>query len=708
MVKALVSCAIEDDEEQQLSNSEGSTISPLVRLWLLRFLVPLGLHRKFIQEKEFFNNDLAEAIGLGGQFELPGWDFSPAELRAHLRKLHQKAEKDKANTQPPERLAKNIARVRALLNLSDIDCRIVEFVVLQRREPLLEVMENLLGELSSRKVLQTLAVALGYSEFDIRASLEGKSILARSGLVSIDDSGSMPLRCKLDIISGGFADAMLSSDVDPVGLIRDRVIACSSPQLKLGDFAHISRSLDILCPYLKHAIGTARKGVNIYIHGVPGTGKTELSKVLAQELASELFEVTSEDGGGDPISGKKRLRALQAAQSFLAQSRVLIMFDEAEDVFNDGGLLNGSTAQLRKAWVNRILEENPIPVLWLSNSNSLDPAFIRRFDMVIELPVPPKQQRKRIVQTVCGDMVDAVTAERIADAEKMSPAVIARAASVLRCIKGGMEINRVSSAIEHLVSNTLEAQGHRPLDWCSANRLSDNYDPAFIHADSDLTVLTQGLTQIKTGRLCLYGPPGTGKTAFGRWLADQLGIPLLVKRASDLMAPYVGETEQNIARAFREAEQNKALLQIDEVDSFLQDRRGARHSWEVTAVNEMLTQMESFSGIFIASTNLMDNLDQAALRRFDLKVKFNYLKSEQAWQLLLRQCESLGIPSPKDECRSALGQFTVLTLGDFAAVARQHRFRPMASANELIAALKQECALKEDGKRMPIGFRLAN
>lgn len=707
MGMALVSCQ-RDGEAQQDSSTAVLGISPLVRLWLLRILVPLGLHRKFILDKEFFDNDLAEAIGLGGQFELPGWDFSATELRAKLRKLHQEAERDKSAAQLPERLATNIGRLRTLLNLSDIDCRIVEFVVLQRREPLLEVAENLLGELSTRKVLQTLAVALGYSEFDIRASLEGKSALARSGLVSLDDDGAMPLRHKLDIISGGFADAMLSSDVDLVGLICDRVIACGSSQLELKDFSHISRSLDILCPYLKHAVGSGRKGVNIYIHGAPGTGKTELAKVIAKDLSSDLFEVTSEDGDGDPISGKRRLRALNAAQSFLAQSRVLIMFDEAEDVFNDGGALNGSTAQLRKAWVNRSLEENPVPMLWLSNSNSLDPAFIRRFDMVIELPVPPKQQRKQIVQAVCGDMINTDTAERIADAEKMSPAVIARAASVLRCIEGGMERNRVSSAIEHLVSNTLEAQGHRPLEWYSANRLSDNYDPAFIHADTDLAVLLQGLVRSKSARLCLYGPPGTGKTAFGRWLADQLGIPLLVKRCSDLMASYVGETEQNIARAFREAEHSKALLLIDEVDSFLQDRRGARHSWEVTAVNEMLTQMESFSGIFIASTNLMDNLDQAALRRFDLKVKFDYLKPEQAWQLLMRQCESMGIPAPSGEHRPALAQLAVLTPGDFAAVARQHRFRPIANASELTVALKQECALKEDGKRKPIGFRLAN
>ena len=130
-------------------------------------------------------------------------------------------------------------------------------------------------------------------------------------------------------------------------------------------------------------------------------------------------------------------------------------------------------------------------------------------------------------------------------------------------------------------------------------------------------------------RLCFYGPPGTGKTAFGHWLAQELGKTLMVKRVSDLVSPYVGTTEQNLAQAFDRAQQEDAVLLLDEVDSFLQDRRKARQSWEVTAVNEMLTQMESYRGLFIASTNLMSDLDEASLRRFDLKVHFGYLKAAQ-------------------------------------------------------------------------------
>ena len=55
----------------------------------------------------------------------------------------------------------------------------------------------------------------------------------------------------------------------------------------------------------------------------------------------------------------------------------------------------------------------------------------------------------------------------------------------------------------------------------------------------------------------------------------------MVRRASDLLSCWVGATEQNIARAFEEARKDDAVLLIDEADSFLQDRRGAGHSWEL-------------------------------------------------------------------------------------------------------------------------------
>ncbi len=204
--------------------------------------------------------------------------------------------------------------------------------------------------------------------------------------------------------------------------------------------------------------------------------------------------------------------------------------------------------------------------------------------------------------------------------------------------------------------------------------------------------------------ILLYGPPGTGKSAFGRWIAKRLDAPLLVKKGSDLLSMFVGGTEKNIAAAFEEAERENAVLLFDEVDSFLQDRREAQRSWEIMQVNELLTQMESFEGVFIATTNLMENLDQASLRRFDLKLAFGYMRPGQAVVMFERACRELGLPTPDKTVLRTVEAMKNLTPGDFAAVGRQHRFHPIASPIELVERLMEECAVKEEDAGTTMGF----
>ena len=677
-------------------SSEPTTI---VRLWMLRLLVPLGLHRSVLTGFGFEIESQAEFLGMGDFLNDDNQVTSIPKARAKLRQLHLDSERKRAAAVLPECLQRNVARLSALVGLSANDGRLLAFVVLLLNERMLSETADRLGRLPLNKLYQLLSVLLDMPVADVRAALSVQGALARSGLVSLQRSGGNALSDTFNLLSDNFANHIASLDADPVSLIKETVALCTPPHLTLSDYPHLQPGLDVLRPYLQHAVRTGRKGVNIFLHGPPGTGKSQLARVLAADLGCELFDVASEDAEGDPISGGRRLRAFRAAQCFFAQHQALILFDEVEDVFDDTESFLGSksSAQRRKAWVNRTLEDNAVPALWLSNSIAdLDPAFVRRFDMLLELPVPPKAQRERILQMECADLLSPASITRLAQSASLAPAVVARAAAVGRAIAPQVGALQAAQAVELLVNSTLQAQGHPALPRQHATLTTDVYDASLVNADADLLQLAAGLQQSRVGRLCLFGPPGTGKTAYAHWLADQLGMPLQVKRASDLMSKWVGGSEKNIAQAFRQAEQDGALLLIDEVDSFLQDRRRAEHSWEVSQVNEMLTCMEAFEGVFIASTNLLHGLDLASLRRFDLKVKFDYLRPAQAAALLARYSHSLGLSAPADSA-TALARLTRLnnlTPGDFAAVVRQARFLPLADTDALLTALAAECAIK--------------
>lgn len=681
-------------------------LPPLIRLWMLRILVPMNAHRQFIDEHGFSNDAIASALGLGHWIDPDDGDFKPKEVRKELRQLHASAERELSGELAPVYVRANIARLEPLAGLSAVDARVLEFAVLIRSERLLEDTADWLGYVSSRKVIDVLAILLGITPQEVRSSLGTSGSLTRSGLVSLSRSGYLTLHGKLELISDEFADLIAASEADPVTLLRNMVTPASPAELGLDAYPHVDKIVSVLVPYLRHALASARKGVNVLLYGEPGTGKSQLARAVAGALGCELFEVASADADGDPVHETKRLSAFRAAQHFFARRKALILFDEVDDVFDAGHNIFGMRSRPleHKAWINRILESNDLPAIWIANSLSgVDSAVVRRFDLVLELPVPPQAERERIIRKVCADLVDDAGAARMAGAEALAPAVVARAASVVRSVHEGNGEMDTAAAVESLIDQTLVAQGHPNLRAASAETLPAYYDPAFVNADADLAELADGVTRSRAARLCFYGPPGTGKTGFGHWLARRLDAPLIVKRASDLMSKYIGDSEKRIARAFREAETARAMLLIDEVDSFLQSRRGLRHSWEVSLVNEMLTQMSAFSGVFIATTNLMDGIDEAALRRFDLKVKFDCLISAQAQELFRRSCEVLGIGEPAPAHLTQVSRIGRLTPGDFATIHRQNQFRPVASAEALIAALAAECAVRGAG-RGAIGF----
>lgn len=713
---------------EQPNQPFGSQLEPFAKLWAFRILIPLqGLSEAMGHQYGFSDASVPAALGLQGVIDEEFFSEDTTEssslrkrkIFALLTKMYWELEGQSATVEVSELLTSNVKKLAELIGLAPVEQAVLQFFIYLDSEPLLQSISETLGELTRKQTLKALATILNLPYGDVQASLRQDGLLARSGLLTFQKHRSqLNLQHRMELLSDNFSDRLLNHEINPVDILRSSVISSSPAELALSDFSHIEKELQLLLFYMQHVLRSKRKGVNIFVYGPPGTGKSQLVKVVGKHFDCELMEVSNQDEDGDTISGFQRFRSYRAAQCIFANQRTMLLFDEVEDVleFDDAhpffGFLRSRETKGGKSWINRTLEDNAVPTFWLSNSSQMDEAYLRRFDMVIKMPMPTEKHRKKILNDACQTMLSENTLERLSKVKDLSPAIIHRAASVVSCIQDqlntGAENPASEKAFELLINNTLVAQQHPGIPKPSAAALPDFYDPAYVNATAngvklELSEIADGLKEGKSARICFYGGPGTGKTAYGRWLADELEMPLMVKRASDMFDMYVGNTEKRIAEAFAEAERENALLLIDEVDSFLQDRRGARQSWEVSFVNEMLTQMENFNGLFIASTNLMEGLDQAALRRFDMKIHFDFLLVDQAWKLMQRVAVELGLGSMPESMLHQLAQLRNVTPGDFAAIRRQHRFKPLKNHQELFAALVNECSLKEDQRRT-IGF----
>ena len=673
-------------------------IPRLVMRWLLRVLVDCGGMRELLASTHTYDQ-LAPVLGLPTDFDQKDRQSSAARVR----RLYA-AEEKRSPPEAPGSLAGNLRRLAGALHLGRDEQAILAFAVLLQSEPVLAVATDELGEQGFRQLIHTLSRVLRIEEASVQAALAPSGQLVRTGLVNPDRCNHLPLRSKLDLLSPQFGDALIGSDAEPMALLRDTVHASKPPGLAFSDYAHVSAEVGLMRAYLREALATRRPGVNLLVHGAPGVGKTELARLLAADQGSGLYEIANGNEDGDAVLGDRRLRAHRAAQALFSQSSTLLLFDEAEDVFAGDSMTSTGIAQRRKAWMNRMLEENEVPTLWLTNDvQAIDPAFVRRFDIVLELKAPPRRQREAIVRSVSRVALAEPLVARLASTPAVTPGLVARAAAVASAALPGANANEIGSAMTRLVDATLRAQGHRPLPRENRDSLPAFYDPAFLNADTDLVTLATRLGRVREARVLLHGPPGTGKTAFARWLAQELDMPLMVCRGSDLLGRYVGQTEQNIAAAFQRSEEDGALLLLDEVDTFLAARDVGRQGWENSMVNEFLTAMEAFTGLLVATSNRMTAMDPASIRRFDGKIRLDWLTPEQVRKMIRAGWAELGSGEMGDEITVHWHKFDRLTPGDIAAAMRRVRYDNARSFPALYAALEQECKTKD---RVParIGF----
>ncbi len=563
--------------------------------------------------------------------------------------------------------------------------------------------------------------------------------------ISIHDRSSLPLLAKMLSLT----DLQLRQIINEActcGFIQDGVGDCFhlSPLVEKlwdadtgGDFEDLiykkfpekSLSLDAFHvpeeekKHILHLLSCqSDEPIHILLYGAAGTGKTTFAHSLAAELGTKAWSVASleEDDEND------RRAALVACTRLAAKVQgSFVLLDEAERLLDtDAGTSFGHRATKDKAWLNSFLEKKGRRIIWITNQIShVDRAVRRRFSYSLHFEELTLEQRQAAWAQIIQDekvsaRISQTELKALVQKYPVAVAVAAKAvcqAKLLKYKKGDFSAGMERILAAHI---TLDYNGKKPKAFISTADKNYTLDGVTLeqgqqHSIESIMQKVYKLDQILKrgdmpkggGSMLFYGPPGTGKSALAQYMAQELGRECVIKKASDLLSMYVGEAEKNIAAAFAEAEANGYILVIDEADSFMYSRESATRSWEVTQVNEFLTQLEAFKGICVCTSNRRTSMDAAAMRRFSFKIPFAYAGAEQVEKLYVTILAPLCKQELTEKQRKALLSCKSLAPGDFAAVRSQFWLDDDINHTKLIEALIREQKSKLDSVGKVMGFQ---
>ena len=603
-------------------------------------------------------------------------------------------------------LEKRFADLKRVLKLDDLEAEILMFAYVRD-----QTCFSWPVRVEDREKPLYYAMALDRSYAEVAKALSPQGRILKFNLLDNDyDFARRTLGCFMD----GTCDEPIERRFYTKGAGKDVL-----PWEFFGDLAAKDGEV------LKRMIAAGGGKCNILLYGAPGTGKTSFARSLAKELGRTVYDIRQGDEDGKNMKSEARMVGIQVCNMQEDPAESLMVVDEADELlrgsscgFSLFGFDFGGGKSTEKGVMNTILDEMKIPAVWISNApaGAMDESVRRRFDYSVCFERLNGAQRvaiwkNQVEKHGLGELIPEAKVEEyaakyetsaggistvLANVKRMAPAKDKVDELVATLMKPHCKLMGVRNENGFLPAKDYSLEG---LNIKGKVKLENVVKAARNYLDAGFGAAAEDKPRMN---VLLFGPPGTGKTEFVKYLGKALDRKVLVVKGSDLLSKWVGESEQNIARAFRHAEGEHAILFFDEVDGLLQDRSGASHSWEITQVNELLQQMESFDGVMVAATNFSKNLDAAVMRRFTFKLEFGYLDDDGKRLFFERMFKS----KLADEEFAELKELRNLAPGDFRTVRQEQFYLGGEVTNaDRIAALKEECALKKDGQASkPIGF----
>lgn len=642
--------------------------------------------------------------GLRAHLEISNGSETRESAQKKLKKWQAElSEKITSHTSPQKQ---NLEHIRELLDLSPTESDLLTLQLNADTPGFRELL--MVGSLSAGHNLldDLLSVLLARSKREITDALDEDGVLVSSGLLKLHSSPRA-----LAPISPHLRETLSTpaSEEDFYG----RFCKPLERESTTASLARLDeRDVSIMLPLLE-AEPPEEGGTHILIYGSRAIDKPELISRYLDDSELEPWMVASKHVPStdmplwtfiaQEIISLKRdpiVLVVPKAEQALAQSgsRISLMSLFGEAPMDDEEELRTDDA----------LTENGIRCVWLSDQpRFLTESNIGKFIFHCQARPGSRADRRARIEAVVSDF-------------NLSPDVEAKLSRY--SLLGARQVEQAAALAERLSDDSTERervilravdQSQRVLRRDATEELRDSvtkYSLDYLNLDGRFSAdqVIKALQKKPKGSICFYGIPGTGKTQLAEYMAVELDLPIVKRRASDLLSKWLGESEQNIAQMFAEAEAEGAILFLDEADSFLRERADARAEWSVTQVNEILQQIERFEGVFIAATNLFQSLDAASLRRFTFKLEFKPLRDDQAWEMFCNETEydPKADPAEAAALKDDLAQISNLAPGDFATVKRQAvLLDEVLSPLDWIEQLRVEAKLKMSGiEKHKIGF----
>ena len=298
-----------------------SEIYELTTLWVLRAIFDLAGEKELLKDRY---DDVLEFLGIEAK-EPKEEDIQNLKNRLEI------LEKSQISCELKD-LEHNLNLLQENLGLNSTERDILRFVAIMYNYEVVSNACNTLGELNNIQAIKVISKILNLNFIDVQNAFRKDGIFAKTSIIRLDNGGQR-IRYKIDAINNNFmCDLFVKCDsMDEI--FESAIKPCNKTNLTTKNYPHIKEDVKILLSFLKSAISKKQKGVNVLLYGSAGTGKTELSKVIASELNLKLYEVAYDDEYGYATEDR-RLRSYCLAQNVLSAGSNLLMYDEAEDIFN--------------------------------------------------------------------------------------------------------------------------------------------------------------------------------------------------------------------------------------------------------------------------------------------------------------------------------------------------------------------------------------